>query len=275
MDGEAIFDDKQVASLRILFASLVLLPFAWRGLKKIVSSKDVLFLFIVGFFGNFLPAYLFTYAETGISSGYAGMLNSCTPIFTVLIGFFAFQIRLTSIQVIGIIIGTVGIVLLMMAGNLEPNNGGIEHVVAIVIATLMYGVSLNTIKHKLQHFKSFEITSLALLFVLLPALVANYIFGTWTTVNENPYSQEGLIYIGILGVVGTAFAVILFNRIIAMRDALFASSVTYFIPIVAVFIGFYFKESLNMAQIASMFVVLTGVFFANYWPQLRQKMRKK
>lgn len=275
ISGEPIFSDMQVGALRMFFAGIVLIPFAFRALKKIKKASDVLFLFIVGTCGNFVPAFLFTYAETSISSGYAGMLNSFTPIFTVLIGFFIFKVHLTAVQIIGLIIGTIGMILLMYAGKLEPNNGGLIHVLAIVFATLLYGISLNTIKHKLQHFKAVEITSIALLLVLIPALAANALFGTLDTLKTNPHAWEGIGYIAILGVFGTAFAVILFNQLISTRDALFASSVTYFIPIVAVFIGFYFKESINFGQIASMFVVLLGVFFVNYWPQLQVKRKAR
>ncbi|MFT7344548.1 MAG: drug/metabolite transporter (DMT)-like permease [Lentimonas sp.] len=275
MSGEPIFDHLQVGSLRMLFASIVLLPFGLKSIKKLKNWKEVLFLFIVGFGGNFLPSYLFAYAETGISSGYAGMLNSCTPIFTVLIAFFFFKVRLTLVQVIGIAIGTVGIVLLMLAGNLQPNNGGIIHVLSIVLATLFYGISLNIIKNKLQQFKSLEITALSLSFILIPALIANGIFGTLETVTTNEFALEGLLYLGILGVVGTAIAVVIFNRIITLRDPLFASSVTYFIPIVAILIGFFFAEKINLAQIASMLIVLIGVFFANYWTALKKRREVK
>ena len=273
VDGEAIFSDMQVGALRMFFAGTILLPFSLKALRKIKTKSDVLCLFIVGFCGNFIPAFLFTYAETAISSGYAGMLNSFTPIFTVLIGFFVFKVHLTTVQVTGLVIGTVGMVLLMYSGHLQPNNGGLIHLLAIVFATLLYGISLNTIKHKLGHFTAVDITSMALLFVLIPALIANGFFGTLGTIKTNEHAWEGLGYIAILGIVGTAFAVIIFNQIIALRDALFASSVTYFIPIVAVFIGFGFKESINLAQIGSMFIVLLGVFFVNYWPQMQLKRK--
>ncbi len=275
VEGDAIFTDMQVGALRIFFAGGILIPFSLKALKKIKKFSDVIFLFIVGFCGNFLPAFLFTYAETAISSGYAGMLNSFTPIFTVLIGFFIFKVHLTAVQIIGLIIGTIGMILLMYSGHLQPNNGGLIHVLAIVFATLLYGVSLNTIKHKLGHFTAVEITSMALLFVFVPAVLANVFFGTIHVVQNNEYAWQGLGFIAILGVFGTAFAVILFNRIVALRDALFASSVAYFIPIVAVFIGFGFKESINIAQIGSMFIVLLGVFFVNYWPQLQLKRKAK
>jgi drug/metabolite transporter (DMT)-like permease len=275
MDGEDIFSDTQVATIRMVLAGLVLLPFALRAIKKIQKKREVFFLFVVGFFGSFCPSYLFTYAETGISSGYAGMLNSCTPIFTVLMGYFVYKVRLTSVQIIGIVIGTIGLVLLMMAGKLEENEGGLIHISAIVLATLMYAVSMTTIKHHLQQFKAFEITSLSFMLALVPAIAAYFLDDTTEVFFSNPYALEGFSYIAILGVIGTAFAVIIFNQIITLRDPLFASSVTYFIPIIAVFIGFLFSESLNLAQIASMFIVLIGVFFANYWPTLRGKMEGK
>jgi drug/metabolite transporter (DMT)-like permease len=275
MDGEPIFTDMQVGALRIFFASTILLPFSLRAIFKIKQGRDLLLLFVVGFCGNFIPAFLFTYAETSISSGYAGMLNSFTPIFTVIIGFLVFKVHLNTIQIIGLTIGTIGMVLLMYSGNLGPTNGGLIHVLAIVLATFLYSISLNTIKHKLSHFSAVEITSLSLLLVLIPALVANGYFGTLQTIRTNEHAWEGLGYIAVLGIVGTAFAVIIFNQIIALRDALFASSVTYFIPIVAVFIGFGFKEQINIAQIGSMCIVLLGVFFVNYWPQLQSKRKAR
>ena len=275
MDHEVIFSDTQVASIRMLFAAFVLLPFSIKTFKKIKTRKEVLLLFVVGFFGNFCPAYLFTYAETAISSGYAGMLNSCTPIFTVLIGFFAYQIRLTLVQIVGVIIGTVGLVLLMFAGGLGENSGSLIHVMAIVLATLMYAVSMTTIKHHLQQFRAIEITSFSLLLVLLPAIAFYFYDNTNEVFINNPHAWEGFSYIAILGIIGTAFAVLIFNKIITLRDPLFASSVTYFIPIVAIFIGLGFNEHINLAQIASMFIVLVGVFFANYWPKWREQQKNK
>ena len=271
-DGELIFSDGQVGALRMLIAGLVLVPFALFSLKKIKTWKQFFMLAIVGFSGNFFPAFLFTYAETGLSSGFAGMLNSFTPIFTILIGFFVFKIRLSLIQIIGVVIGTIGIVLLMIAGKDLSLTGNWYHIFAIVLATLLYAISLNTIKHTLQMFKAIEITSLAFFIVLIPAFFANVHFGTWETLKTNKHAFDGLGYIAILAVFGTALAVIIFNQVISYSSALFASSVTYFIPIVAVFIGVYFQEYIGWSQIGAMGIVLIGVFIANYWPYLRQQI---
>lgn len=266
---KTLFTDVQVGTLRMLIASLVLLPFAIPKLKKIRSFKDFLFLTIVGFSGNFFPAYLFTYSELGLSSGFAGMLNSFTPIFTILIGFFVFSVRLSTAQIIGVIIGTVGIVALMFAGKDISMTGTWYHIFAIVLATLFYGISLNTIKHTLQKYSAVEITSLAFFILLIPSVCMFFISGTPKTIQTNPEALNGLGYISILAIVGTAFAVIVFNRIISYSSALFASSVTYFIPVVAVLIGLGFKETISWLQIGSMFIILIGVFIANYWKQVK------
>lgn len=275
VNNEPIFSDSQVASLRMTIAALALLPFAIKGIKSIKTLKELALLAVVGFTGNFIPAYLFTYSETGISSGYAGMLNSFTPIFSMLIGLLIFNVRITFIQFIGLIIGTFGIVFLVLAGSNGAENlnmvGTWRHVAAIVFATFLYGISLNTIKHTLQKFKAIEITSLAFVIVLIPSIIANIKFGTYHTITSNSHALEGLGYIAILSLIGTALAVILFNQLITATSTLFASSVTYFIPIVAVFIGISFGETINIQQISAMLIILLGVFIANYWVVLFAK----
>jgi drug/metabolite transporter (DMT)-like permease len=262
-DGTSIFSDSQVGALRMLIAGCALLPFALIAVRKIKTFKQFLLLGTVGLTGNFFPAFLFTYAETGLSSGFAGMLNSFTPIFTILIGFFIYKIKLTPIQFIGVAIGSVGIVLLMIAGKSLSMTGTWFHILAIVLATFFYAISLTTIKHKLQGFKSIEITALAFLIILPPTIFANIQFNTFQTLQENPHGWEGLGYISILALVGTAIAVVVFNKLISTSSALFASSVTYFIPIVAVLFGISYGEKIGWGQLGSMVIVLCGVYIAN------------
>jgi len=267
-DHEAIFSDSQVAALRMLIAGAVMLPFGLFSLKKIKSRKQVVCLLIVGFCGNFFPAFLFTFAETKLSSGLAGMLNSFTPFFTLLIGYFIFRQALKLRQSIGLLIAFGGITLLVLSDSGISNNGSWLHVGAIILATLFYGTSLNTIKHTLADFKSWEITSLAFSFVAIPAAAAAWFTGTFTTLQTNKYAFSGLGYIAILSLLGTCLALLLFNSIIARTSAVFASSVTYFIPIVAVIFGVVFnEESFGIMQLAAMFVVLSGVYIANSKPK--------
>ena len=261
--GEIVFNSNQVATLRILLASLALLPFGYRAIKRIQIKKDMLYFLIVSICGNMLPAFLFTFAETGISSGFAGMLNSTTPIFTIFIGFGFFKIKMTWAQILGSIIGSVGVVLLLFFGKAVSLQGDWKHIIAVVLATLCYATSLSTIRHKLSHYKSIDIAAIAFLLLIIPSIIIFLLERTWIVFEINNMVWDSFIAICVLGLVGTAFALFLFNNIIKNTSALFASSVTYFIPIVAVIIGFFFGEQLSSYQIFSMLIVLLGVFIAN------------
>ena len=225
-DGTQIFSDSQVAALRMTFASIALAPIALLKLKKVMNFKDATLLALVGFAGNFVPAYLFTYAETGISSGYAGMLNSFTPIFALMIGFVVFNNKLSNIQLFGVAIGTVGIILLSLSGSNFSLDGSFLHVGAVILATLCYAISLTTIKFTLQKYTGIEITAIGFLIILIPGIASNWMDDTWTVVANNEHAMEGMLYIGVLALVGTAFAVYLFNVLISTASVLFASSVT-------------------------------------------------
>lgn len=261
--GEIVFNSNQVATLRILLASLALLPFGYRAIKRIQIKKDMLYFLIVSICGNMLPAFLFTFAETGISSGFAGMLNSTTPIFTIFIGFGFFKIKMTWTQIVGSIIGSVGVVLLLFYGKSVSIQGDWEHIIAVVLATLCYATSLSTIRYKLSHYKSIDIAAIAFILLIIPSIIIFFLERTWIVFESNNMVWDNFIAICILGLIGTAFALFLFNNIIKNTSALFASSVTYFIPIVAVIIGFFFGERLSSYQILSMLIVLLGVFIAN------------
>lgn len=270
-DHEKIFSFEQVGALRMLIASIALSPFALKALKKIKDKKILTGVLIVGISGNFIPAFLFPFAQTGLTSGFAGMLNSFTPIFTVIIGFTIFGNKLGKSQILGMFIGTIGIVFLMYSGSQVALTGNWTHIAAILLATLMYAISVNTIKYKLSDLKAIEVSSIAFFLLLVPSLIAIFSTKTHLTLFENPNASYGLIFIGTLSILGTAIAVILFNELIKNSSTVFASSVTYFIPVVAVAIGLLFNETLSIWQIGSMAIVLLGVFFINIWDSFKIK----
>ncbi|HLV41704.1 MAG TPA: DMT family transporter [Brumimicrobium sp.] len=261
--GADVFNSNQVGAMRMLFASIVLLPIGLRSLKIISSFKIGISLAIVSLAGSFIPAFLFTYAETGISSGYAGMLNSTTPILTVIIGTLLFRQKLIRTQIIGVLIGTFGIITLVNGVTLVDTSGNFKHVFAVIFATLCYALSTNTIRYNLSHLPPLRVTSVAFVFAFLPAVILFFYFDTPSTIIHNEYAGKAIVYILILAILGTALSVILFNYLINKTSALYASSVTYIIPIVAVFMGFIDGEAISPVQVFAMLIILTGIFIAN------------
>jgi drug/metabolite transporter (DMT)-like permease len=261
--GLQAFTYDQVAAYRIFIAFVFVLPLAPFHLKKELASNWKAFLGN-GLFGNFIPAFLFTHAETGISSALTGMLNSLTPLFTLLIGISFFQTSTTWTRVAGVLAGLAGAVGLLYAGsgaNDFSRNawfGGF-----VVIATICYGLSVNIIKRYLNNINSVSVTVWALCFIGPPAGL--YLFTTdfLHRLMTDPCGWSSLFYTSILGIVGTAISVILFTRLIKNTNALFASSVTYLIPIVAIAWGAWFGEDLKLLHFLFMALILTGVWLVN------------
>lgn len=256
------FSPLEVGSLRIVFAFIVLLPFAIPRLKNISGGSWKIFAF-TGLVSNLIPAILFALAQTKIESSLTGILNALTPIFTVIIAvhYFKFKIRLQ--QIAGIIIGLAGTALLSFI-NSSGSFGNLNvYLWLIVLATICYALNLNVIKYYLSGMDSLTITSMAL-FVSGP--VSLIILPFTDFFNKFNFSYEylfALFCIALLGIFGTAIALILYTKLIKISSTLFASSVTYLIPIVAVIWGYMDDELLFPLHFVGMIFILLGIYFIN------------
>lgn len=260
--GLETFSPVQVGTLRIVFACLVLIPFALRNLKEVYADhwKKILTL---GFMANLIPAILFAVAQTEISSSVTGILNSLTPIFTMLIGIIAFKSKMKLMQFAGLLIGfagTLGLIFVNNTGGLGEFN---SYILLVIAATLCYGISANFVKAHLSHINAVVLTSLSM-FSIGP-LAAIFLFSTdfISVVRYEEGAMLSLFYLFILGCVGTAFALILFNKLIQLTSAVFASSVTYLIPVMAVVWGVIDGESLFPLHFAGMALIIAGVYIIN------------
>jgi drug/metabolite transporter (DMT)-like permease len=260
--GLEAFSSSQVAALRISIASIFLIPFLLKH-YRIDLRKYWFGLVLAGVFGNLIPAFLFTKAETGISSSLAGMLNALTPLFTVILGWIAFKNRSTKLQIIGILVAFGGALLLLGADKNPQKDSGLMYAFLVILATLCYAISVNCIKHFLNDLNSIAATAWSFAFIGPVALI--YLFSTNFTevMQTNPQALSSLVYISILGIVGSALSVIFFNYLIKLSGAVFAASSTYIIPIVAVGWGLFDGEIISIVQILAIFVILGGVWLIN------------
>ncbi len=258
-----VYSSEEVAALRIFIAFLFITPFVFRHVKKPLLKHWKGFLGM-GLLGNFIPAFLFTKAETGISSSLTGMLNSLTPLFTLLVGVLLFKTKTKRINVLGILIGFVGAIGLLLVGKSENMNNNLLFGLYVILATVCYALSVNIIKKDLNEVNSVTATVWALLFI--GPLAGIYLFGfTDFTVklSSNPMAFNSLWYIVILAVFGTALSVMIFNVLIRNTNALFASSVTYLIPIVALIWGLLDGEDVQLLHFVCIMVILLGVYLVN------------
>lgn len=259
--GMVAFTDVQVAAIRIFFGFIVLLPFAIRSFKKL-TPQNAKSLALSGLIGNLIPAFLFTYAETSLSSSLAGILNSLSPFFTLVAGIIIFKNRPSFLQYLGIFIGFIGAVLLVSNGNFSSLNDINFYALVVVFATLLYGINSNLIRHKLVGLSGIEITSLAFMFV--GPFAGIILFSTnLSPAIHSQYFWSSLLAVLALSLFGSVLSLFVYNSLIHHTSAIFATSVTYIIPVFALMWGLLDGETLSILQIISMVIILTGVYIVN------------
>jgi len=252
----------EVGSLRIVAASVFMFPAALIRIRKVAKDK-LIYLMGAGFLGSLIPAFLFAIAQTQLESAITGALNGLVPIFTIIMALFVFKQKQEPKVYLGVTIGFIGTVILVTAkgGSFTGIN---SYALLVILATLCYASNLNLIKAKLDKIHPISVTSISLSMVGPIAII--YLFGftdflqTLTTVGKAPLSA---LYISLLGVFGTAIALIIFNKVLQMTDPLFASSVTYIIPVVAIIWGLIDGEQIFLIQYVGMGAVGIGVYIAN------------
>ncbi len=261
--GLDAFSSDEVAALRISIAFIFLSPLIIRYYK--IDFKKYWFgLMLMGVCGNLIPSFLFTKAETEISSSLTGMLNALTPLFTVGLGFFWLKIKADKKQITGIIIGFVAAVCLMYFDSNNERSKNALFGLLVVAATFSYAMSVNGIRKYLHDLNSITATLWAFLIIGPIALVYLFGFSNFTVhLHANTMALKSLTYISILAIVGTALSVIFFNILIKEAGAIFASSCTYLIPIVAIGWGLIDGESVNIIQVMSILVIILSVYLLN------------
>jgi drug/metabolite transporter (DMT)-like permease len=261
--GLKVFSPDEVGALRVAAAFLFLVPVALQHLKELKSS-DYVKLFISGMLAIFIPAFLFATAQTHLNSSLAGILNTLSPVWVMIIGAIFFSQRFRGWAVFGSAISFGGCIVLAMARA----NGGLgafnSYALLIVLACACYGLNLNFIKFKIPTLAPMTIISVSLL--LIAPLAYVYLFGftefTYKLANtEGAWRAFGFIL--ILGLMSTAVANLLFYKLLRISSPLFASSVTYVMPLVSVMWGVVDGEVLLAGHFVGMALILGGVYLAN------------
>ncbi|GAB3650018.1 DMT family transporter [Echinicola sediminis] len=264
--GLTVFSPGEVGAYRIVSAALFLLPLSLPKLKKL-NRKQLSNLIVAGLVGSFIPAFLFAKAQTQLSSSITGVLNALTPLFVVIIGALFFGSKVTGRNIWGLILAFIGVLILIGV----KEGAGLSSLTAInayaffvILATLCYGINLNIIKHWFVELKPVEITAISLLLVLPAALL--YLMAGTDFSYKIAYKEGALLaafYLTILGVLGTAIALIIFNGLVKIATPMFASMVTYLIPIVAIAWGLLDGEALLYGHYIGMIAVILGVWVGN------------
>jgi drug/metabolite transporter (DMT)-like permease len=253
----------QLGALRVIITGLFLLVIGFKRIKTI-NKKDWKWITISGFIASFFPAFFFAIAETEIDSAIASILNSLVPLNTILIGLAIFKIGTSKRQMLGVIIGFIGTAILILKGaNLNPNQNYL-YAGFVIVSTLMYAINVNIIKRYLQDVKPLTIAVGNFLPIIIPAVIVLLFTGFFKEETFNNKDLKiSLLYVTILSLFGTALAKVLFNKLVQISTPVFASSVTYIMPIVALGWGLLDGEGFSVLQGFATLIILAGVYLAN------------
>jgi drug/metabolite transporter (DMT)-like permease len=250
----------QVGSLRIIFAAVFLLLIGFRSLPKIPKHKWK-YIVMTSMFGTFVPAFLFALAQTEIDSSVTSILNSLTPLNTLVLGTLVFGVSFQRRQVWGVFIGLVGSLLLVFNGAMNHPDQNYYYAILVIIASVCYAINVNLIKRFLSDLSPLSITTGNFAVLLLPASLILFFTGFSEMIHIEKV-QHAVLFIIVLGVVGTGIANILFFKLIQISSPVFATSVTYLIPVVAFFWGLLDNEMLTPIQFLGAFIILIGVYLS-------------
>ncbi|NAS12623.1 DMT family transporter [Poritiphilus flavus] len=256
------FSPVQVGAIRIVFAALFLLLLGFRGLRSL-SMTDWKWMITAGFLSSFFPPFLFALAQTQIDSGVTSIFNSLAPLFTAVVGILFFGALVTRRQILGVFIGLAGTLILFIAGaKLNPHQN-YWYATFILLSALGYALNINIIKKHLSHLSSLTITSASFGGVLLPALIVLGASDIGSITWSSQSVRVATACVLTLAILGTGLANVLFNKLIKISSPVYAASVTYLIPLVAILWGLWDGEIINWVQLFGGIVILLGVYLVN------------
>jgi len=256
--GTPEFGPVPLIALRVGIAALVLLPVLRSAAARGQVRSKLWPLLVVGVTNSALPFSLFAYSTLYVNAGFDAVLNATVPLWTGLIAFVWLKTPMSRPQVIGMLVGMAGVVVLVWDKIGEGQPGVWLATGAVLLATLSYGFAINYSKTRLAGVPPFVVacgSQLAATMVLLPLAVLY-----WPAA---PVSSIAWYSVLALGVLCTGVAYAIFYRLLDRVGSAYAASVTFLIPIFGVVWGAIFlKEQVTAGMVLGCLVILLGTALA-------------
>lgn len=256
--GLVSFTPYQVGALRMTIASGLLAFWGVPSLRSMPKEK-LWYVFFAGLTGNFVPMFLFPIAQTRVSSSVAGILDSLVPLFILVLGTMFFKLKGTKNQIIGVLVGFLGAILLIGFDGFSGENS-FWHCMLIVFATILYAINSLILSTHLSDVPSFKLASALFTIWLIPAVVILLFSGFFQSFQGTPQQWESLGFVTVLGFFGTAAAMSIFYTLIKQTGSVFASMVTYLMPVVSVSWGLLVDEHVTLIHIIGFLMILSGIY---------------
>lgn len=257
--GLEVYSYQQLATLRLSISALAFLPILVHRLRRVDWSRWK-HLLVVGLTGTAIPAFMFSLAQTQISSSVAGVLNSLTPLFTLLLGVLLFGFSAHWAKAMGVLVGLGGAAMLILMGKQAGIQGNPWYGLLVVAGAICYAASSNVVGAYLRDMSSVTISAVAFVMVGLPALVFLFSTDFVQVLGREEGAWRALGYVAILALFGTVLASIIFFKLVQWTTPVFASMISYLVPIVALSWGAFDGEPITLVHFLGMGLILSGVY---------------
>ncbi|MFC6204776.1 DMT family transporter [Psychrobacter urativorans] len=263
--GVPEFGSLAFAGLRVIFAGLVMIVFLFLSPKdRIGIRKKWKVLTIVGLFSAAIPFMLFSFSAQSVNAGVLAVLNAAVPMMSGFIASTFFNEKLAKKQILGLIIGVIGVVILM-SENLFAEQGAnglgskLLPMGYALLGAVGYAVGANVTRNYLEDISPVAITAGSLIIaslVMLPVAIYNFPYGASISLR----AWGSVICIGVFS---TAIALVFMNQLIKSIGPMRATSITLVIPIFAIVLGYFLLgEALDIGAIIGSVVILIGTYLS-------------
>lgn len=260
--GTVEFGALPTAGVRVAIASLFLLPLLlWRGLGPQLARHWPR-VFLVGLLNSGIPFACFAFALLSISTGLSSILNATVPLFGAVVAWIWLKDRPHGWRTLGLAIGFVGVAMLAWdKASFKPDASGLSSgwaVLACLLACLCYGIAASFTKKYLSGLPTLVTAAGsqlgATLGLALPAI--------WFWPRQTPSVTAWLSLVWV-GVVCTGMAYVLYFRLIERVGPARALTVTFVVPVFAVFYGALFlHETVNAWMLLCAAIIVCGTALA-------------
>lgn len=262
--GVPEFGSLAFASLRVILAGLTMLVFVLLKKKNRQGIRENWkVLTLVGLFSAAIPFVLFSLSARSVNAGVLSVLNASVPMMSGFIASTFFKDRLSKKQILGLVIGVIGVIILMseslFGGESATSGSGLWPMGYALLACVGYAIGANITRNYLDNVSPVAITAGSLIIgsvIMLP--VALY---------EFPYRKSislmAWVSVICIGVFSTAIALIFMNQLIKSIGPMRATSITLVIPIFAIILGYLLLgEALDTPAIIGSVVILFGTYLS-------------
>ncbi len=206
-----------------------------------------------------VPIFLISWGEQFVDSGTAAVLNSLTPIFSLVIAGIVLRVEpVTVLRVAGLVLGFAGAGLLASRElELRAETSGLIGAGAVVLAALSYAVGASYARHRIRSTHRYVVAGGTLVFAALYTVVLALLTDGGVIA---PTQLDTILAVAWLGLLGSFVAYVLFFFLIEHLGATIASMVTYIFPVVGVSLGvLLLSERLDLRLGLGTLLVLAGI----------------